>query len=89
MFPEHSSKVRPFVGPLQPGISYVAIGIAITILSTLFWGYMYNLLFALLFYAVAYFYFHSKHKRFAKEFDWGKQMGWPVPAHHRTKQEEE
>jgi len=47
LFPETTSKVRPFVSPLQPYIAYFAIVIAITILSTLFWGYKYNLIFAL------------------------------------------
>lgn len=87
MYPEHSSKVRPFAGPLQPGLSYVAIAIAITIMSTLFWGYRFNLLFGLLFYVVAYFYFHRKHKRYTKEFDWGKEMGWPTPSHHKTEED--
>ena len=85
MFPEHSSKVRPFAAPLQPWIAYLAMGIAIIILSTLYWGYKYNLIFGLLFYAIAYVYFSWRHKSVAKDFDWGKDMGWPLPAHRRNK----
>jgi len=86
MFPSHVSKVRPFVSPLQPWISYFAILIAITIMSTLFWGYRYNLIFALVFYLVAYFYFHNKHKKHQHEFDWGREMDWPNPSHHEAKE---
>ncbi|WP_406660359.1 amino acid permease [Methanolobus sp. ZRKC3] len=86
MFPAHISRVRPFVSPLQPWISYFAIAIAITIMSTLFWGYRYNLIFALIFYLIAYFYFHNKHKKHQKEFSWEEEMGWPNPSHHIEKE---
>ncbi len=78
LFPETTSKVRPFVGPLQPYIAYFAIAIAITILSTLFWGYKYNLIFAFVFYGIAYFYFSHKHKKSNIENNWA-EMGWPLP----------
>ena len=42
MFPEHTQKVRPFVGPLQPYLAYFTIFLAIVIMSTLNWGYSYN-----------------------------------------------
>lgn len=86
MFPTHINKVRPFVSPLQPWISMFAMVIAITIMSTLFWGYRYNLLFALVFYLIAYFYFHKRHNKFKKEFDWGREMGWPKPSHHNLQE---
>jgi ethanolamine permease len=86
MFPSHINKIRPFVSPLQPWISYFAIIIAITIMSTLFWGYRYNLIFALVFYLIAYFYFHNKHKKHQKEFDWQREMGWPNPSHHNIEE---
>ena len=86
MFPTHINKVRPFVSPLQPWISYLAMAIAIVIMSTLFWGYRYNLIFALAFYLIAYFYFHNRHKKFNKTLDWGEEMGWPNPSHHDEKE---
>jgi ethanolamine permease len=73
LFPQTTSKVRPFVSPLQPYISYFAIAIAITILSTLFWGYKYNLIFAFV-----YFYFSHRHKNSNIENNWA-EMGWPLP----------
>ncbi|MPM59824.1 hypothetical protein SDC9_106670 [bioreactor metagenome] len=66
------------MGPLQPYIAYFAIAIAITILSTLFWGYKYNLIFAFVFYGIAYFYFSYKHKSSTAENNWA-EMGWPLP----------
>jgi len=86
MFPTHINKVRPFVSPLQPWISYLAMAIAIVIMSTLFWGYRYNLIFALAFYLIAYFYFHNRNKKFKKGLDWGEEMGWPNPSHHDKKE---
>jgi ethanolamine permease len=86
MFPTHINKVRPFVSPLQPWISYFAMAIAIVIMSTLFWGYRYNLIFALAFYLIAYFYFHNRNKKFLKPLDWGEEMGWPNPSHHVEKE---
>lgn len=86
MFPTHINKVRPFVSPLQPWISYLAMAIAIVIMSTLFWGYRYNLIFALAFYLIAYFYFHNRNKKFKKGLDWGEEMGWPNPSHHDEKE---
>ena len=77
LFPESTSKVRPFVGPFQPYIAYFAIAIAITILSTLFWGYKYNLIFAFVFYGIAYFYFSHRHSS-TTENNWA-EMGWPLP----------
>jgi ethanolamine permease len=55
-------------------------------MSTLFWGYRYNLIFALVFYLIAYFYFHNKHKKHQKEFDWQREMGWPNPSHHNIEE---
>jgi ethanolamine permease len=78
LFPETTNKVRPFVSPLQPFIAYFAIAIAITILSTLFWGYKYNLIFGFVFYGIAYFYFSHKHKTSTAENNWA-EMGWPEP----------
>ena len=78
LFPKTTSKVRPFVSPLQPYIAYFAIAIAITILSTLFWGYKYNLIFAFVFYGIAYFYFSHRHKSSNIENSWA-DMGWPLP----------
>jgi ethanolamine permease len=78
LFPQTTSKIRPFVGPLQPFISYFSIAIAITILSTLFWGYMYNLIFAFVFYGIAYFYFSHRRKSSNIENNWA-MMGWPLP----------
>jgi ethanolamine permease len=80
MFPQHSNKVRPFVGPLQPWISYFTIFLAAVIMSTLQWGYRYNLIFALLFYAIAYFYFNRRYRSLEVTHDWGETMGWPEPV---------
>jgi len=77
-FPKTTSKVRPFVSPLQPFIAYFAIAISIVILSTMFWGYKYNLIFAFVFYGIAYFYFSHRNKSSNIENDWAK-MGWPLP----------
>lgn len=78
LFPQTTSKIRPFVGPLRPYIAYFAIAIAITILSTLFWGYKYNLIFAFVFYGIAYFYFSHRHKSSNIENAW-VEMSWPLP----------
>ena len=77
--PETTSKIRPFASPLQPYISYFAIGIAMLIMSTLFWGYRYNLIFGLLFYAIAYFYFSSKRKNTTGNDPLWSELGWPEP----------
>lgn len=79
LFPATTSAVRPFAGPLQPYISYFAIGISIIIMSTLFWGYKYNLLFGLLFYIIAYFYFSSKNKSSSGSEPVWSELGWPEP----------
>lgn len=83
MYPSTNSLVRPFVGPLQPWISYLAMGIAILIMSTFFWAYWWNLMFALIFYIIAYFYFSWRYKKIklekAKEFSWQDRLGWPNP----------
>ncbi|KKH47708.1 amino acid permease [Methanosarcina sp. 1.H.T.1A.1] len=79
LFPTNTSKVRPFAGPLQPYIAYFAIGIALLIMSTLFWGYKYNLLFGLLFYTIAYFYFSSKRKKSSGNEPIWSELGWPDP----------
>lgn len=79
MFPESSSKVRPFISPLQPWIAYLTILLAIIILSTLYWGYNFNLIFGLVFYTVAYFYFNWRYKSVDIKHDWEKDMGWPEP----------
>jgi Amino acid transporters len=83
MYPTTNSTVRPFFGPLQPWISYLAIGIAILIMSTFFWAYWWNLIFALIFYIIAYFYFSYRYKRIkaerTKEFSWQDKLGWPDP----------
>lgn len=85
MFPQHSSKVRPFIGPMQPWIAYFTIFLAVVILSTLNWGYRYNLIFGLVFYIVAYFYFNWRYKSIESEHDWERDMGWPQPVLHRSK----
>lgn len=79
LFPSTTSKVRPFAGPLQPYIAYLAIGIALLIMSTLFWGYKYNLLFGLLFYTIAYFYFSSRRKHSSGNEPIWSELGWPDP----------
>ena len=83
MYPTTTSLVRPYSGPLQPWISYLAIGLSILIMSTFFWAYIYNLLFALVFYIVAYFYFNWRYKKIKmerkKEFSWNDKLGWPDP----------
>jgi ethanolamine permease len=84
MFPQHSSKVRPFIGPMQPWIAYFTIFLAMIILSTLNWGYRYNLIFGLVFYIVAYFYFNWRYKSIESEHDWERDMGWPQPVMHRS-----
>ncbi|WP_135604711.1 APC family permease [Methanococcoides sp. NM1] len=83
MFPEHTNKVRPFVGPLQPALAYLTIIMAIVILSTLNWGYSYNLIFGLIFYVIAYFYFTWRYKSIEISHDWGEDLGWPEPAHRK------
>ncbi|WP_135612335.1 APC family permease [Methanococcoides sp. AM1] len=83
MFPEHTQKVRPFVGPLQPYLAYFTIFLAIVIMSTLNWGYSYNLVFGLVFYVVAYFYFSWRYRSIDAKHDWGEDLGWPEPAHRR------
>ncbi len=83
MFPEHSQKVRPFVGPLQPALAYFTILLAIVIMSTLNWGYNYNLIFGLVFYVVAYFYFNHRYKSMDMKHDWGEDLGWPNPSHYK------
>ncbi|ATU08012.1 APC family permease [Methanohalophilus portucalensis] len=80
MFPQHSNKVRPFVGPLQPWLAYFTIFLALVIMSTLQWGYRYNLIFGLLFYAIAYFYFNRRYRSLEVSHDWGEEMGWPDPV---------
>ncbi|WP_292484689.1 APC family permease [Methanohalobium sp.] len=87
LFPDSiaNDKVRPFKGPLQPYIAWFSIFVALVILTTLYWGYFYNLLFGLLFYTIAYFYFHYKHTE--RPMDWEKEMGWPKPIHHNEKEE--
>jgi ethanolamine permease len=72
--------VRPFVGPLQPWLAYFTIFLALVIMSTLQWGYRYNLIFALLFYAIAYFYFNRRYRSLEVSHDWGEEMGWPEPV---------
>jgi ethanolamine permease len=79
LFPQNTSTIRPFVSPLQPYIAYFAIAIAITILSTLYWGYKYNLIFAFVFYGIAYFYFSHRHRSLNIENNWA-EMGWPLPS---------
>lgn len=82
MYPTTNSLIRPYFGPLQPWISYLAIGISVLIMSTFFWAYQLNLIFALIFYIVAYFYFswrYKKIKRESKQFSWQDRLGWPDP----------
>ncbi|MCD4800080.1 MAG: APC family permease, partial [Methanococcoides sp.] len=83
LFPEHSQKVRPFVGPMQPTLAYITIFLAIVIMSTLNWGYGFNLIFGLLFYVIAYFYFSWRYKSIEINHDWGEDLGWPEPSHRR------
>lgn len=83
MYPTSNSLIRPYIGPLQPYVSLLAMGIAIVIMSTFFWAYLLNLLFALVFYVIAYFYFSWRYKKIkqerAKEFSWQDKLGWPDP----------
>lgn len=83
MYPTSNSLIRPYIGPLQPYVSLLAMGIAIVIMSTFFWAYLLNLLFALVFYVIAYFYFSWRYKKIkqerAKEFSWQDRLGWPDP----------
>jgi ethanolamine permease len=83
MYPQHSSKVRPFISPLQPWIAYFTILLAIVILSTLYWGYNFNLIFGLVFYTIAYFYFNWRYKSIEVTHDWEKDLGWPKPSHYK------
>lgn len=87
MFPKHSSKVRPFIGPLQPWLAYFTILLALVILSTLYWGYNFNLLFGLVFYTIAYFYFNWRYKSVKSEHDWERDMGWPKPVLGKANEE--
>lgn len=72
--------VRPFAGPLQPGLAWFTIILAVIIMSTLNWGYNYNLVFGLVFYVIAYFYFSWRYRSLEVHHDWGEDMGWPDPV---------
>ncbi|WP_135612613.1 APC family permease [Methanococcoides sp. AM1] len=73
------NKVRPFSGPLHPLLAYFTIFLTIVIMSTLHWGYSYNLIFALIFYVIAYFYFTWRYRSFEVDHSWSDDMGWPDP----------
>ena len=83
MYPSSTTLIRPYIGPLQPYVAIVAIGIAVLIMSTLYWAYQLNLFFALIFYIIAYFYFSWRYKKIQanKRHDsiWQEKLGWPDP----------
>lgn len=80
-YPVSSAKVRPFKSPLQPYISILAIFIAIIIMSTFYWAYQLNLIFALVFYSIAYIYFsyRYKHGLSNEKNEWWIKFGWDKP----------
>ncbi len=80
-YPENDSNVRPFKGPLQPFISVIAMVISILIMSTFYWAYQLNLIFALVFYVISYFYFSYRYKSgaFNEKDAWWEKFGWKKP----------
>ncbi|WNY26517.1 amino acid permease [Methanolapillus ohkumae] len=83
MYPSSNTLIRPYIGPLQPYIAMFAIVIAVVIMSTFYWAYQLNLIFALVFYVVAYFYFSWRYKKMKAnrkvQFSWETKLGWPDP----------
>ena len=84
LFPETTSKIRPYAGPLQPFIAVVAIALAMIIMSTFYFGYLTYMILSVSFYVVAYIYFSWRYAKIKKSrsgeaFDWNTKLGWPEP----------